>query len=234
MPPPQYVFNGVRVADFLTDPANKKYNLQLAINGNLWDGTVTMTPPPPTGLQPQGLVIANGVVYVPPLNSIGGDGFSHKTALVTTGAGQASIVETDAAGFDPTSYQNAITGTGLLLNVQFGKVVNVSGQFLGPAPSGRAARTAVGLSQDHRYLYLVAIDGHENLKLGATLFEAGEWQRAFGGVIGINMDGGGSTTMVIPDGKGGATQLSDTDDSGSNTDPNKERYVAVQLGIGLK
>ena len=40
------------------------------------------------------------------------------------------------------------------------------------------------------------IDGRQDASQGATVREVGEWLRHYGATTGINMDGGGSTTMA--------------------------------------
>ena len=86
-----------------------------------------------------------------------------------------------------------------------------------------APRTAYGLSQDRRYLFIMTIDGRmEGFSEGVTTGELGGWIRKYGAADALNMDGGGSTTLLVSDGKGGIRKL------------NKSRYyrpVATSLGI---
>lgn len=58
-------------------------------------------------------------------------------------------------------------------------------------------RTGFGLSEDKRYVLLMIIDGRSGLSRGATTGETGQWLLHFGAHDGLNMDGGGSSTMVI-------------------------------------
>jgi hypothetical protein len=62
-----------------------------------------------------------------------------------------------------------------------------------------AARTAVGLSQDKRYLFLLTIDGVEDLgmRYGATFYDVGQWLLIAGAYGGFTLDGGGSTAMAM-------------------------------------
>ena len=61
-------------------------------------------------------------------------------------------------------------------------------------------RTAYGLSADRRYLYVVTIDGRQKKwSLGATGSETGAILIEAGAADGINMDGGGSSTMCYWD-----------------------------------
>ncbi len=58
-------------------------------------------------------------------------------------------------------------------------------------------RSAAGVSQDGRYVYLMAIDGRQKgWSDGATTKEVGEWLARLGAYNGLNLDGGGSTTLV--------------------------------------
>lgn len=60
-----------------------------------------------------------------------------------------------------------------------------------------APRTAFGLSKDNRYLYLMAIDGRqEGWSLGANMHDICKLMTELGANDAMNMDGGGSTTLV--------------------------------------
>lgn len=65
-----------------------------------------------------------------------------------------------------------------------------------------APRTAYGFSADKRYLYILGVDGRQKeWSMGMTIQETGEWLIAAGASDGINMDGGGSTTLIYWDAK---------------------------------
>lgn len=64
---------------------------------------------------------------------------------------------------------------------------------------GRAPRTALGLTADHKLL-LVTVNGRQpGISVGMTLAELAELMIELGAVQAMNLDGGGSTTMVIRD-----------------------------------
>ena len=64
----------------------------------------------------------------------------------------------------------------------------------------RHPRSAVGLSADSRTLYLIAVDGRqEPHSRGVTLGELANIFIQFGAHNAINLDGGGSTSLVIKD-----------------------------------
>ncbi len=73
------------------------------------------------------------------------------------------------------------------------------GKNLGDMVS-REPRTAVGFNQDSTKLYLFTIDGRQlGFSLGMTFHELADLMISCGVYTGLNLDGGGSTTMVIRD-----------------------------------
>jgi hypothetical protein len=65
-------------------------------------------------------------------------------------------------------------------------------------------RSAVGVSRDGRYLILMAADGRQpGYSEGLTTAETAEWMRKLGAWNALNLDGGGSTALVMrgPDGR---------------------------------
>lgn len=62
---------------------------------------------------------------------------------------------------------------------------------------GRNPRTAVGISRDSLTLYLVTVDGRQARSAGMTLAELASVMRGLGSYQAVNLDGGGSTAMVI-------------------------------------
>jgi exopolysaccharide biosynthesis protein len=61
----------------------------------------------------------------------------------------------------------------------------------------RHPRTAVGINKDTTKLFLVTVDGRQASSLGMNLYELADLMLQLGVYHGINLDGGGSTTMVI-------------------------------------
>ncbi len=115
--------------------------------------------------------------------------------LVSHGVGTPSLlVHKDGrlriAKTDPNTpagdVQTAVSGFGLVL---------VDGEVL-HGDDAVHPRTGLGLSEDGRVLVLLAIDGRQPASAGATTPEVGQWLKHFGAHDGINMDGGGSTTMA--------------------------------------
>ncbi len=127
-----------------------------------------------------GLSVSRGDRYSEPEVTCG--------ALLITQDNQVKLV---SQGDDLSDAYNALGGFDFLLKA--GQLVNEPG---GP----RHPRTAVGLSQDGQTLYLCVIDGRQNdHSVGATLYETALWMRWLGCWEALNLDGGGSTTLVIED-----------------------------------
>jgi hypothetical protein len=59
-----------------------------------------------------------------------------------------------------------------------------------------AVRTAVGIADGGRRLYLLALDGAPEYQSGLTIAEVAETMLKLGSVDAFSLDGGGSTTMV--------------------------------------
>ena len=106
-------------------------------------------------------------------------------SLLQTKSGDLRIARTDQ-NTDTADIELAVSGFGLCL---------IDGQ---PQPGGDDLhpRTGLGLSADNRVIVAVTIDGRQPASAGATTQEVGQWLKYFGAYQGINMDGGGSTTMA--------------------------------------
>ena len=63
--------------------------------------------------------------------------------------------------------------------------------------ANRHPRAGVGFSRDSATLYLVTVDGRQKASAGMSLVEFAALMRSVGVFQGLNLDGGGSTTMVI-------------------------------------
>lgn len=63
----------------------------------------------------------------------------------------------------------------------------------------RHPRSALGISRDSSTLYLVAVDGRQQTSVGMTLEELADAMIAMGAYEAMNLDGGGSTALVVRD-----------------------------------
>lgn len=89
-------------------------------------------------------------------------------------------------------YKTIIGGDGIL--VSNGQMVDYGKSTEGL--TGVRARTAIGISQDGRKVYLVAVEGRTSASKGITLGNLSLFLTKIGVWQAINLDGGGSTTMV--------------------------------------
>jgi len=64
----------------------------------------------------------------------------------------------------------------------------------------RHPRTAAGYSKDGRRLFLITVDGRQaSFSVGMSLYELAEFMLNLGVWDALNLDGGGSTTMIVND-----------------------------------
>lgn len=75
-------------------------------------------------------------------------------------------------------------------------VTKVEEQFPADIARGRAPRTAIGLKSDGTWL-LVVVDGRQTNAIGMTLEDLAALMVKYGAVSAVNLDGGGSSEMVI-------------------------------------
>jgi hypothetical protein len=168
-----------KTGDFLT-----QYDLQVAINANFF-APFNSSASIPYETNPSGALVSQGSVVSPSQSNYE----------------ELRISQTNTAWFNaspPASLNGvwmAVAGNTMLL---------VDGQVLTTTNSDAHPRTAVGISENELYVYMMTIDGRQNgVSEGATYVETAEWLDRFGAYDGLNLDGGGSTTMVMDDGQSG-------------------------------
>lgn len=84
-----------------------------------------------------------------------------------------------------------------------------------------APRTAVGFSRDGRTMQVVTVDGRQADSGGVTLTELGLMMRRAGSYSALNLDGGGSSTLVAREPGSDALQVENSPSDGSErTVPN--------------
>lgn len=167
--------NGRKTSTFL-----KEFGCQLAVNASPFSPVEEVEGTPRDIL---GLSVSKGVAY----SKARGD---HAALLITK---QNKVVITRPP-FELKGVYNAACGFFLLL--EKGRNVGTDGE--------RHPRTAAGVSQDGRFLYLLVIDGRQgDYSVGTTTAETAEWIQQLGAYDAVNLDGGGSTSLVIDDGRGG-------------------------------
>jgi len=160
----------------------------------------------------EGIVISNGV-QIAPANP-------HYDALYWYSDGSVSILSQSQLQ-STANIENAAGGFHRILEAGklSGRVIN---------QEKRHPRTAAGISNDGKYLYFLVIDGRRMGSTGSTEAETAVLLRALGAHNGINLDGGGSSSMALryPDGK--VRVVNTPIHSGI---PGRERAVAGCIGI---
>jgi hypothetical protein len=189
----------------------QEYGVQLAVNGDgfspWWSRSLAdYYPHVGDPVQPRGIAASRGKVY-----------WTIQQAVPTLYMSSRNQLSFDA----PAKPFNAISGETLLV---------MGGQMI-PDLDGTTAqpRTAIGYSKNGRYLYLVVVDGRQPLySEGMTVKELATLMISLGSQYAMNLDGGGSSTMVVqgPDGK--ARVVNSPID---NHIPGRERPVANHLGV---
>jgi len=94
-------------------------------------------------------------------------------------------------------------------------------------------RTAVGVDNDTGNIWFTVVDGRqENFSEGLRTDELGDLMIAWGIDDAINLDGGGSSTLVFADAAGGAARTVNSPSDGATPQtPGNERAVANHLGL---
>ena len=204
-------------------------HVQAAINGNFFrlssdpgNDNVPYVLTEGTSLLLQGLAIDSGVVVSRQQNSV------NDAAVVFDSSNHCTIIHTNWPATNNVGIYTAVSGDYPLVI----KGVNIGRRYLGlGGVHDLNPRTSFGLSQDRRYLYLVTIDGRQPSSDGAYDYSTGAWMLAFGAYDAVNMDGGGSTTMVIADAAGNPHPLNSSSAVLAN---GVERSVGGHFGIFAK
>jgi hypothetical protein len=192
--------SGQTTSEFL-----KMYGCAVAVNANSFS-PVDQTRP----RNVYGLAISKGKIIAPPN--------AKYPSLLITKSDQVRIAEVNETA-DLKNVWTAVSGFGIILS---------DGNNVGDSKTIHP-RTAAGLSRDNHYLFLMVIDGRQaGYSEGATLYETAEWLKSFGAYNGLNLDGGGSSSLVRSDGSGGAIILNRPIHLGI---VGKERIVGNNLGV---
>ncbi|MDR3690124.1 MAG: phosphodiester glycosidase family protein [Fimbriimonas sp.] len=117
-------------------------------------------------------------------------------ALSNLKIGQKIRIQIQSTGFDWDKVDNVIGGGPIL--IKDGKVAIDAAKEGFPASffAKRHPRTAIGRSADGD-IWLVAVDGRQEISAGATLEEMAKVMVSLGCVDAINLDGGGSTCLNL-------------------------------------
>jgi hypothetical protein len=164
----------------------REFKLQLAVNGNFFYPFHETSPwdyHPKSGdrVNVLGQAIANRASYSPPQSS---------WPVLCFNASDRAGIETD--GECPRDTVQAVAGNTTL--VENGKPVGLNSE----SPQKPYARVAVAIDKDGKTLWLIAIDGKQPLySEGVTIAELTQIVLDLGADSALNLDGGGSTTLVM-------------------------------------
>ncbi|CAI6084288.1 phosphodiester glycosidase family protein [Cohnella sp. JJ-181] len=133
------------------------------------------------------------------------------------------VSQTSGKTYTENDFQMIVSGHTLLMDG--GKASAFSRDVSGVSGSSSAARTAVGYSQDGKTAYLVTVEKYGTSN-GATLAEFQKVLTALGVWKAVNLDGGGSTTMITRPLGETATTLAHPTTTGTT-----QRAVANGIGV---
>ena len=210
---------GTKVSSFVRDN-----NLVAGINAVPFDIITSVEGQP---IQNMGIIISDGILLSPANR--------HYDALVfydvqnqdneeNSAPVRAAIVSQSSIHQSTQSIKNAVGGFHQILTDGEPAQRTLNNE-------SRHPRSAAGICEDGRFLFLLVIDGRRANSAGSTENETALLLQAFGSHNGINFDGGGSSALVMryPDGE---TRVVNTPIHGMI--PGQERAVAGCLGISLK
>ena len=191
--------DGLKTSSFL-----RKYRLQAAVNA------APFSPIWHSEERPQdikGLGVSNGEVV------------SHSTRYPAILITKNNEVRIKNPPFDLSDVHNAVCGFDMIL--KDGRTLH-SGSDVHP-------RVCAGVSKDGRYFFLLVVDGRQyGYSLGATRGDLAAWLKLLGAWDGINLDGGGTATMVVQSKRGFPELVNKPIHNGR---PGNERIAGSHLGV---
>ena len=191
-------WGGRTTSEFLTE-----FECQVALNGSVFDVFAKKRGDP---MHVEGLSLSRGDFYL---------STNRWDALLIGTNHQAWIGRSPA---DAQGAYNGLSGFYALL---------IDGKNNG-GMRDRHPRSAVGISRNGRYLILMAIDGRQpGYSESASTGETAEWIRKLGAYNALNLDGGGSTALVIEGPYGVPVELNRP----CGPPPGVEWRVANHLGV---
>ncbi len=172
-------------------------------------------------------IVTDGVVVaVDPANAGEGTLPANTVALVGREAGAATIRALRVG--DAVDFRYRLDGDGvdrLTFAIGGAQRLLIDGVVQPQGDLSNAPRTAIGFSEDRKTMYLAVADGRQTQVLGPRLAEMGALMRSVGADDAINLDGGGSSTLV-------ARPLGSTDATVRNT-PSDGSERATPNGVGI-
>jgi len=212
--PPDRIKNATPLDARTTSQFLEEFDLDIAVNGDGFSPWWSRTPAdyyPHTGdpVAPRGDAASRGQVY-----------WRAPGPLPTLHISSKNRLSFDA----PANWYNAISGETMLL--AGGRVLDdLNDSDIHP-------RTAIGYSANGKFLYIVVVDGRQPFySEGMKLTELAQLMFDLGAHDAMNLDGGGSSTLVVRGADGAPRILNSPIDLYI---PGRERPVANHLGIYFK
>ncbi len=227
---PNYVQDTVETGAMKVSRFVQTKHVQAAINGNFFhlssdpgNDNVPYYVAEGTEMLLLGLEISEGTVVSRQQNAV------DSASVLFDVSNHCTILHTNWPATNNVGVYMAVSGDYPLVI----KGVNIGRRYLGQGGvHDQNPRTSYGRSQDGHYLYLLTVDGRQpGYSDGAFDYETGAWMLALGAYDAVNMDGGGSTTMVIADAAGNPHRLNS---SSAVADSGNEREVGSHFGIFAK
>lgn len=195
-------------------------NMIVAVNANFYQPFNAQTRVSRGPADNKGLVVSNGVLVSPTI-----DGFP---SFIQNKDGSVEI-RSVRPGDSLDNIQTAVSGHNTVLEDGKCPIIDQVESF--PYLKVRHPRTLVGISKDKKYVFLVTIDGRQpEFSVGTSILESAEILRQLGAYDAVNLDGGGSTTMVCRDESGKPVVLNRPVGLGP---ANTLRHNANALGVKL-
>ena len=205
-----------RVSDFAAQRHKEGHDIRLAVNASPWGPwTAPFTHKYGGNI---GLAMCEGKVVGLPR--------SGRPAFIERTNGEFAFIDVKKDD-KATGIRNAVSGFQFVL--RDGKQVCDNRMVLHP-------RTFYGLSKDNKTFYILVVDGRQKgYSEGFALCEGAKFLTYLGADDGLNMDGGGSTTLVTC--RNGKTEIVNTPPGAGKASkaqkPNYTRKVATSIGICL-
>jgi hypothetical protein len=187
-------------------------DLAVGINGDFYDTSTGIT------TNVNGLGMSNGEVVSEP-----GTGGSRNSLVVD----QFNLARIVTRGTVRADTWNAVSGNQRML--ENGVIVTPNNSYtttLNP-------HTAVGVDADNGHVFFMVVDGRQtDFSEGMRTDEMAQLFLDFGVDNAINLDGGGSSTLVFADGAGGAARTVNSPSDGASTyAPGSQRAVGNHFGV---
>ncbi len=154
------------------------------------------------GSDPGDTAVAEAVVSegaVERVSDTPGSGPIEEDERVLVARGSAAERIADLSEGDPVELEHTLTAEGTEPHIVLGgrHVLVRDGEPVPVEDDSRAPRTAIGFSEDGETMHVVTADGRNRGHAGSTLAEVAELLAASGADQALELDGGGSSTLLV-------------------------------------